>query len=104
MTTASNIDLFDTAEGLQKLIIGFQAKTRGRVREWGREKDLVHEIQKLIMDSERLKHQLQAILEKSPDPDNSIDSIQTEFIKILQKIESIGQQFYSRSLTVTNSL
>lgn len=104
MKATAQIDQLDTAEGLQKLILGFQAKTRGRIKEWGSAKELVFEIQKLIIDSERLKHQLQSLLEKTSDPDVSIESVQTDFIKILQKIESIAQQFYSRSLVTENCL
>ena len=104
MSTAAKIDLFDTAEGLQKLILGFQSKSKRRLNEWGSAKELVYEIQKLIIDSERLKHQLQAILENSPDPDITIDSIQTDFVKILHKIESINQQYLAQSLSIPNSL
>lgn len=104
MSVISQVDLFDTAEGLQKLILGFQAKTKGRIKEWGAAKDLIYEIQKLIIDSEKLKYQLQAILENTSDPDVTVESIQTDFVKLLQKIESISQQYLARSITATNSL
>lgn len=87
MSMTAKIDLFDTAEGLQKLILGFQAKSKGRIKEWGGAKELVFEIQKLVIDSEKLKHQLQAILENTSDPDITIESIQNDFVKLLQKIE-----------------
>lgn len=94
----AKIDLFENTEGLLSLINGFQDKTQLRIKEWSADQELVFEIQKLIIESEKLKHQLQSILNNGQE--YYFEDVQTDFIKLLQKIDSISLQFQSRTISL----
>ncbi|MDP3008124.1 MAG: hypothetical protein Q8N30_03535 [Methylococcales bacterium] len=94
----AKLELFESAEGLLSLINGFQDKSRLRIKEWGADQDLVFEIQKLIAESEKLKHQLQSILDNGHE--YYFEDVQADFIKLLQKIDSISLQYHSRTISL----
>lgn len=97
------IDLFDHSEGLLKLIYGFQDNLQRKIDNWGREKELVEEVRKLVIESERLKNKLQQIIDHEMEADLDLDDLQNQFIKLLLRAESLTTQFLSKSVSLGHS-
>ncbi|ACT52074.1 hypothetical protein [Methylovorus glucosotrophus] len=98
--TSNLIDLFENSEGLQKLIQGFQGNLRKQLDIWGmKDKELIEEVKKLIAESERLKIQLQHILEMESGANQDFENIQNDFVKLLIRAESLASNIISKSLS-----